>query len=76
MITRIMGNTQIAINIPVRIIPQLFMSIVGIIVPFIIMFSLKLSISTYCYESGCVICIIIHIIWKKNGNNSKSLFRN
>ncbi len=30
LLTRIMGNTQIAINIPVRIIPQLFTSMVSI----------------------------------------------
>ncbi|MDP1551809.1 MAG: ABC transporter transmembrane domain-containing protein, partial [Methanobacteriaceae archaeon] len=41
LITRIMGNTQIAINIPVRIIPQFFIIIVSIFVPFIIMLSLN-----------------------------------
>lgn len=45
MITRIMGNTQIAINIPVRIIPQLFMSVVSIIVPFFIMLSLDYTLA-------------------------------
>ena len=44
MITRIMGNTQIAINIPVRIIPQIFMSVVSIIVPFFIMLSLNYTL--------------------------------
>lgn len=45
LITRIMGNTQIAINIPVRIIPQFFISIVSIIVPFIIMLSLNVQLT-------------------------------
>ena len=50
MITRIMGNSQIAINIPVRIIPSLFMSVVSIIVPFAIMLTLnyKLAIIVMC----------------------------
>ena len=45
MITRIMGNTQIAINIPVRIIPSLFMSVVSIVVPFSIMLSLNYELA-------------------------------
>jgi ABC-type bacteriocin/lantibiotic exporter with double-glycine peptidase domain len=45
MITRIMGNTQIAINIPVRIIPSLFMSVVSIVVPFTIMLSLNYELA-------------------------------
>jgi ATP-binding cassette subfamily B protein/subfamily B ATP-binding cassette protein MsbA len=45
MITRILGNTQIAINIPIRIIPQLFMSVVSVIVPFIIMLSLSYQLA-------------------------------
>ena len=45
MITRIMGNTQIAINIPVRILPQFFMSIVSIIVPFVIMLTLSYQLA-------------------------------
>ena len=50
MITRLMGNSQIAINIPVRIIPQFFMSVVSIAVPFIIMFTLN-------YELAIIIMI-------------------
>ncbi|MDP3624364.1 MAG: ABC transporter ATP-binding protein [Methanobacteriaceae archaeon] len=45
LITRIISNTQIAINVPVRLIPQLFMSIVGIFVPFAIMFSLNAQLA-------------------------------
>lgn len=45
MITRLIGNSQIAINIPVRIIPQFFMSIVTILVPFVIMFSLNYELA-------------------------------
>jgi ABC-type bacteriocin/lantibiotic exporter with double-glycine peptidase domain len=45
MITRIMGNTQIAINIPVRILPQFFMSIVSIVVPFVIMLTLSYQLA-------------------------------
>jgi ABC-type multidrug transport system fused ATPase/permease subunit len=45
MITRIMGNTQIAINIPVRIIPSLFMSVVSIVVPFAIMLTLNYKLA-------------------------------
>jgi len=44
LITRIMSNSQVAINIPVRIIPQFFMIIVSIIVPFLIMLSLNLQL--------------------------------
>jgi ATP-binding cassette subfamily B protein/subfamily B ATP-binding cassette protein MsbA len=40
-----MSNTQIAINIPVRIIPQFFISIVSIFVPFIIMLSLNVQLT-------------------------------
>lgn len=45
MITRILGNTQIAINIPVRILPQIFMNIISIIVPFLIMLSLNYQLA-------------------------------
>jgi ABC-type bacteriocin/lantibiotic exporter with double-glycine peptidase domain len=45
MITRIMGNTQIAINIPVRILPSLFMSVVSIVVPFTIMLTLNYKLA-------------------------------
>jgi ATP-binding cassette subfamily B protein len=45
MITRIMGNSQIAINIPVRIFPQIFMSIISIVVPFAIMLSLSYELA-------------------------------
>ena len=45
LITRIMGNTQIAINIPVRIVPSLFMSIVSIVVPFAIMLTLNYKLA-------------------------------
>ncbi|AXV39123.1 ABC transporter ATP-binding protein [Methanobacterium sp. BAmetb5] len=45
LITRIMGNTQIAINIPVRIIPQLFTCMASIFVPFLIMLSLNFQLA-------------------------------
>lgn len=37
LITRIMGNAQMAITIPIHIIPQIIMSVISIFVPFIIM---------------------------------------
>lgn len=45
LITRIMSNTQIAINIPIRIIPQFFMNTSSIIIPFIIMLSLNYQLA-------------------------------
>ncbi len=45
LITRISGNSQIAINVPIRIIPQFFMSVTSIIVPFIIMMSLNYQLA-------------------------------
>ncbi len=45
LLTRIMGNTQIAINIPVRVIPQFFMSIASITIPFIIMLTLNYQLA-------------------------------
>ncbi len=44
-IARIMGNTQIAINIPVHIIPQIIMSAISIVLPFVIMIYLNLQLA-------------------------------
>jgi ATP-binding cassette subfamily B protein/subfamily B ATP-binding cassette protein MsbA len=45
LITRIMSNTQVAINIPVSVIPHFIMSLIGIIIPFIIMLSLNVHLA-------------------------------
>jgi ATP-binding cassette subfamily B protein/subfamily B ATP-binding cassette protein MsbA len=45
LITRIIGNTQMAINIPVHIVPQIIISIISIFIPFIIMFYLDMELS-------------------------------
>ncbi|MCE7700213.1 MAG: ABC transporter ATP-binding protein/permease, partial [Methanobacterium paludis] len=45
MITRIMGNTQMAITIPVHIIPQIIISMISIFIPFIIMVYLNLQLA-------------------------------
>lgn len=45
LISRIMGNVQMAISIPVHIIPQIIMSIIGIIIPFIIMIYMDLHLA-------------------------------
>lgn len=45
LITRIMGNAQMAITIPVHIVPQIIMSTIGIIVPSIIMIYLNLQLA-------------------------------
>ena len=65
MITRIMGNTQIAINIPVRIIPQIFMSIVSIIVPFFIMLSLDYTLALIIMSPVVLFALISNIFGKK-----------
>jgi len=45
MITRIIANAQMVINIPTIIIPQFIMSVISIIVPFIIMIYLNLQLA-------------------------------
>ncbi len=65
MITRIMGNTQIAINIPVRIIPQIFMSIVSIIVPFFIMLSLDYTLALIIMSPVVLFALVSNIFGKK-----------
>ena len=65
MITRIMGNTQIAINIPVRKIPQIFMSIVSIIVPFFIMLSLDYTLALIIMSPVVLFALISNIFGKK-----------
>lgn len=45
LITRIMGNAQMAITIPVHIFPQIVMSVISIIIPFIIMIYLDLQLA-------------------------------
>jgi ABC-type bacteriocin/lantibiotic exporter with double-glycine peptidase domain len=72
MITRIMGNTQIAINIPVRIIPQIFMSIVSIIVPFFIMLSLDYTLALIIMSPVVLFALISNIFGKKMEKIQKS----
>ncbi len=45
LITRIMGNAQTAITIPVHIVPQIIMSIITIVIPFIIMIYMDLQLA-------------------------------
>lgn len=45
LITRIMGNAQMAINIPVHIVPQMIMSVISVLVPFVIMIYLHLQLA-------------------------------
>jgi len=45
LITRIMSNAQMAITIPVHIIPQIIISAASIVVPFIIMIYLNLQLA-------------------------------
>jgi len=65
IITRIMGNTQIAINIPVRILPQFFMSIVSIIIPFIIMLTLNYQLALIVMSPIVLFFILSHIFGNK-----------
>lgn len=65
MITRIMGNTQIAINIPVRIIPQIFMSVVSIIVPFFIMLSLDYTLALIIMSPVVLFALSSNLFGKK-----------
>lgn len=65
LITRILGNTQIAINIPVRIIPQLIMSLTGIVVPFIIMLSLNSELAIIVMSPVALFAVLSLIFGKK-----------
>lgn len=64
LITRIMGNTQIAINIPVRVVPQFFMSIISIFVPFMIMLSLNMQL-TLIVMSPIILFVIFSTFFGK-----------
>ena len=73
LITRILGNSQIAINIPVSIIPQLFMSIVGIIVPFFIMMSLNFQLALIVM-SPVILFVLVSSIFGKRMENIQKIF--
>ncbi len=75
LLTRIMGNTQIAINIPVRILPQFFMSITSIIVPFVIMMSLNFEL-TLIIMSPIFLFIISASIFGKRMETIQKAFLN
>ena len=45
LLTRIMGNTQMIVDIPINIIPQFLISILNIIIPILIMISLNLQLA-------------------------------
>jgi len=65
LITRIISNTQIAINVPVRLIPQFFMSIVGIVVPFMIMMSLNVQLTLIVMSPVILFVLFSKIFGKK-----------
>ncbi len=65
LITRILGNTQIAINIPVRIIPQFFTSISGIIVPFIIMLTLDYQLALIVMSPVVLFALLSSVFGKR-----------
>ncbi len=73
LITRIMGNTQIAINVPVSIIPQLFMSVVGIIVPFFIMMSLNFQLALIVM-SPVILFVLASSIFGKRMQDIQKIF--
>ena len=73
LITRIMGNTQIAINVPVSIIPQFFMSVVGIIVPFLIMMSLNFQLALIVM-SPVILFVLVSSIFGKRMENIQKIF--
>ena len=74
MITRIMGNTQIAINIPVRIIPSLFMSVVSIVVPFAIMLTLNYKLAIIVMSPVVLFALSSAIFGKRMEKYPKSIF--
>ena len=73
LITRILGNTQIAINIPVRIIPQFFMSLVGIVVPFCIMLSLDLELALIII-SPIILFVLLSAVFGKRMEVIQKIF--
>ncbi len=75
MITRIMGNTQIAINIPVRIIPSLFMSLVSIIVPFAIMLTLNYKLALIVMSPVFLFALSSAFFGKRMENIQKSFLK-
>ena len=75
MITRIMGNTQIAINIPVRIIPSLFMSVVSIVVPFAIMLSLNYELAIIVMSPVVLFALSSAIFGKRMEKIQKSFLK-
>ncbi|MGZ7159996.1 MAG: ABC transporter ATP-binding protein [Methanobacterium sp.] len=72
MITRILGNTQIAINIPIRIIPQFFTSISGIIVPFLIMLSLDYQLALIIMSPVVLFAVLSSVFGKRMERIQKS----
>jgi ABC-type bacteriocin/lantibiotic exporters, contain an N-terminal double-glycine peptidase domain len=76
LITRIIGNTQIAVNIPVSITPQFFMSVVGIIVPFFIMISLNFQLALIVMSPVILFVVVSSIFGKKMENIQKIFLEN
>jgi ABC-type bacteriocin/lantibiotic exporter with double-glycine peptidase domain len=73
LITRILGNTQIAINIPVRIIPQFIMAITSIVVPFIIMLTLNSKLAVIVM-TPVALFIILSLFFGKRMQNIQKIF--
>ena len=72
LLTRIMGNTQIAINIPVRVVPQLFMSAASIIIPFVIMMSLNYELTLIVLSPIFLFVLSASVFGKKMETIQKS----
>jgi ATP-binding cassette subfamily B protein/subfamily B ATP-binding cassette protein MsbA len=66
-------NVQLAINIPVHIVPQLFMSVVVIITPFCIMFSLNsfLAVIVIC---PVFLFVLLSLVFGKRMESVQKLF--
>ncbi len=73
LITRILGNTQIAINIPVRIIPQFIMAITSIVVPFIIMLTLNAKLAVIVM-TPVALFIVLSLFFGKRMQNIQKIF--
>ncbi len=73
LITRILGNTQIAINIPVRIIPQFIMAITSIIVPFIIMLTLNSELAVIVM-TPVALFIVLSLFFGKRMQSIQKIF--
>ncbi len=65
MITRIIGNTQIVIGVPISIVPQIIMSAISIVVPFIIMIYLNLQLALIVMSPVFFFCLSSFIFGKR-----------